>query len=482
LQGLSATVSAGGQLVQRDESTVNLAGVGVPGPGAHTVSSASALTRTDVEHERVITGGFLFQNMFAFRDRYFLTAGVRVDGNSAFGKDLGLQSYPKGSASYVLSDEPFWPSALGTLKLRAAYGWAGRAPGAFDAGRTWTPQLFSGGGGTALIPRQPGNDSLGPERSREIEVGFDASLLNERLSADFSWYHRVTNNALLDVSLPASLGNTSGQSYNVGKFENKGVELGVTGKLLDRPSFGIELQATLATNFSKVLEVGPARINNVVVGQPAPVVRATKVTNAYAFEDPILEPDSSNFYGPNLPTHTLTVAPTLRLPGNLTLTARGEYNRGSWITQGAAHFLAQRGPYGTPNCDEVYRLVPWQEYDGPKNIYPTSVQSTHPNLDQVNAVDRARCYRRIIQSNLFTWPANFFKVREITLQAPLPFQVPRTQSAILTVSVRNIFTFSSARNRSQLPDVGGSVEGLTFGFSDAIPAPAELTVSLRATF
>ncbi|MBI4420933.1 MAG: TonB-dependent receptor plug domain-containing protein, partial [Gemmatimonadetes bacterium] len=86
LQGLSATVSAGGQLVQRDESNVNLAGVGLPGPGEHTVSSASALTLTTVEHERVITGGFLFQNMFAFRDRYFLTAGVRVDGNSAFGK------------------------------------------------------------------------------------------------------------------------------------------------------------------------------------------------------------------------------------------------------------------------------------------------------------------------------------------------------------------------------------------------------------
>jgi hypothetical protein len=49
---------------------------------------------------------------------------------------VGLQHYPKVSASYVVSDEGFYPKALGTLKLRAAYGEAGRAPGAFDALRT----------------------------------------------------------------------------------------------------------------------------------------------------------------------------------------------------------------------------------------------------------------------------------------------------------------------------------------------------------
>jgi hypothetical protein len=479
LSSLKATVSAGGQLVQRNTSNTALAGNGLPGPGVHTVSSASTLLAPDVDEERVITGGFLFQNMFAFKDRYFLTAGVRIDGNSAFGKDLGLQTYPKGSASYVISDEPFWPRALGTMKLRAAYGWAGRAPGAFDATRTWTPQLFSGGGGTAFIPDNTGNDSLGPERSREFEIGGDASVLDDRLTVDFSWYHRVTEDALLGVSLPASLGNTSSQLYNVGKFENKGIELGVTGTILRGTNFGFELQGTLATNYSEVLEVGPARINNVQVGQPAPVVRATKVKNAYAFEDPIFEPDSNNFYGPNLPTHTVTLAPTFRLPKNITLTLRGEYQKGAWLTQGAAHFLAQRGPYGTPSCDDVYRIVPWDEYHGP---YTSSRVKTHPNLGQVNAVNRARCYRTVVQSNLFTWPADFFKLREITLQVPLPFQIPRVQSAIVTLSARNLFTKLPGNNQSQSPDAGGSVEGLTFGFSDLIPAPAEFTVSFRATF
>jgi hypothetical protein len=479
---LKSTLSVGGQLVQRDEDGTEMNGTGLPGPGLdHTVSSASQLLAPDVEEERVITGGFLFQNMFAFKDRYFVTVGARIDGNSAFGEDLGLQTYPKASASYVISDEAFWPQSLGTMKLRGAYGWAGRAPGAFDAIRTWTPQLFSPAGGTALIPSNPGNPGLAPERSREIELGFDASAINDRLTIDMSWYHRVTNDALLAVSRSPSTGNTSNQLENVGKFENKGIELGVTGRILEGQTIGFELQATLATNFSKVLEVGTATVNNVQVGQPAPVVRATKVRNAYAFEDPIFEPDSSNFYGPNLPTHTFTIAPTLRLPKGITITARGEYQKGAFIGQGAGHFLAQRGPYGTPSCDEVYRIVPWAEYDGPP-VYSQAVIRTHQNLHLVNAVDRARCYRSVLQGNLFTWPADFFKVREITVQAPLPFALPRVQTAMITLSARNIFTFLPSTNRSQDPDIGGSVEGLTFGYSDAVPAPAEFTLSIRATF
>ena len=407
---------------------------------------------------------------------------MRIDGNSAFGQDLGLQTYPKASASYVISDESFWPTALGAMKLRAAYGWAGRAPGAFDAIRTWTPQLFLGGGGTALIPRNPGNPQLGPERSREVELGFDASILRERVTADFSWYHRVTNDALLNVARPASMGNTNAQLENVGKFENKGVELTLTGRIVDRADFGVELMTTLATNFSEVLEVGSATIFTVQVGQPAPVVRSQKLRNPYAFEDPDFEEDTEGFYGPNLPTHTVVVAPTVRFPGNVTLSARGEYQGGAWISQGAAHFLAQRGPYGTPSCDEVYRIVPWAEYDGP---YANAVRKTHPNLGQITALDRARCYRTTPVGDLFKWPADFFKVREITLQAPLPLRLRNVQSTTVTLSLRNIFTFQSARNRSQDPDAGAtgnSVEGLTFQFLDAIPAPAEFTVSIRSTF
>jgi TonB-dependent SusC/RagA subfamily outer membrane receptor len=482
-ENFSATFSAGGQLVQREQTRMTLEGVGLPGPGEHTVSSANIQFPPEVTGERVVTGGFLLQSLFALRDRYFLTAGVRFDGYSAFGENLGtLQTYPKASASYVISEEPFWPAAWGTVKLRAAYGWAGRAPGAFDAFRTFTPQGFLGGGGSALIPRNRGNPDLAPERSRELELGVDASVFHDRLTTEVSWYTRVTDDALLAVSYPASQGFLNAQLENVGRFENRGIELSAIARLVDRGAFGIDLAATLATNFSKVLQVGSATVNTIVVGQPAPVVRLMKVRNAFAFADPVFEPDSEGFYGPNLPTHIATVAPTIRFPWNVTLTARAEYQGGAWISQAAAHFLAQRGPYGTPSCDYVYRIVPWEEYDGP---YPNAARKTHPNLGRVNAVDRARCYRTTRVGDYFTWPADFLKLREVTLQAPLPFQLKGTQSTVVTLSWRNILTLLDPRNRSQDPETGATgntVDGLTFQFLDAIPAPAEFTVSFRTTF
>ena len=60
------------------------------------------------QRERVVNAGFFFQNVLDITDKYFITVGGRVDGNSAFGSDFGLQFYPKASASWVVSDEGFW--------------------------------------------------------------------------------------------------------------------------------------------------------------------------------------------------------------------------------------------------------------------------------------------------------------------------------------------------------------------------------------
>ena len=79
-----------------------------PGPGKPTVSSAGTTLGFE-ERQRVVNGGFFGQALFDKDNRYFLTLGFRVDGNSAFGKDFGLQYYPKASVSWVASEERFWP-------------------------------------------------------------------------------------------------------------------------------------------------------------------------------------------------------------------------------------------------------------------------------------------------------------------------------------------------------------------------------------
>jgi outer membrane receptor protein involved in Fe transport len=164
---------------------VHAQGENFPGAVEPTVSSG-ALQRASEDREKVWNAGFFLQNVFDISNKYFLTGGVRVDGNSAFGEGFGLQVYPKVSGTWVISDEDFWNEGWGAIKLRAAYGQSGRAPGAFDAVRTWEP-IGWGTAEAAFKPQNLGNDDLGPEQSQEFEVGFDGSFLNQRLTADVTY-------------------------------------------------------------------------------------------------------------------------------------------------------------------------------------------------------------------------------------------------------------------------------------------------------
>src|SRR2546421_1440623 len=100
-----ATFSAGAQLVHTADAQVDGFGRGLPGPGKQTLSRAAERFVFSGGQE-VKTGGFFLQSLLAWKDRYFLTGGLRVDGSSAFGSSFGLQAYPKLSASYVISEEP----------------------------------------------------------------------------------------------------------------------------------------------------------------------------------------------------------------------------------------------------------------------------------------------------------------------------------------------------------------------------------------
>src|SRR5690606_12565654 len=124
--------------------------------------------------------------------------------------------------------------SLGTMKLRAAYGHAGRAPGAFDAVRTWNPIGWAGA--PAFVPLNVGNANLGPERTAELEVGADAAFLDGRLTADFTYYRQKTTDALLNVRQVPSLGFLSGQLENVGTLQNQGMELALNAALVQSPA------------------------------------------------------------------------------------------------------------------------------------------------------------------------------------------------------------------------------------------------------
>jgi outer membrane receptor protein involved in Fe transport len=480
-RNLTGTISGGGQLVRRESSFFWATGEGLPGPGEHNLSSTAQRT-VDASEQRVNTGGFFAQGMLGYRDRYFLTGGVRVDGSSAFGEDFGLEVYPKVSASYVISDESFWPASLGTVKLRGAYGFAGRAPGAFDAVRTWTPSSFLDQ--TAFSPSNVGNPVLGPERTAELEVGFDGAFLQERLTLAFTYYNQMTSDGLLPVTQTPSLGFGGSQLENAGKLKNTGIEVSADATVLERGDLSIDLGVGLTTNKSEMLDMGGTTSYYLLEGEPVPVVRGIKVTNANEYADPIYERDY--VFGPSEPTHMLTGRIAVHLPKGLMLTALAEYLGGNYVEDYSSwRIAATRTGLGAIGCDDTaYKLVPHDEYLGPGD--------THPNLDQLTALERGRCYRRA-PNGIWVMPADFAKLREVTLRAPVPFSIPGIERATVSASLRNLLRWTNSDfigaadpevryRRNQLGPRNINNKWNSFEFADQVPPPASFTFSLRAVF
>jgi TonB-dependent starch-binding outer membrane protein SusC len=493
MSSLRSNFSWGGQAV--GDETRRLEGYGRTFPGAAEPTCSSASTCLGYEdRSKVWNAGFFFQNIFDIQNKYFVTLGMRVDGNSAFGEGFGLQVYPKANASWIVSDESFWNERWGQIKLRSAYGKSGRAPGAFDAVRTWTNTGLAGE--PAFAPSNVGNPDLGPEVTAEFEAGMDASWLNDRIRATYTYYSQVTDDALLDISPTPSTGFTVAQLTNVGEIRNKGQELSVEFSPLRRERFGLDVGLNLTTNHSKVMEhPQPERIGRPVsydlhnlIRNPEKVPAST--TNAagqvtYTLPNCQDNPDvgpvtpagdpciwRNQFRGPNLPTHTLSGFTTLRLPYGVSISARGEYRGGHYFTGFSGGPIAVGRGVRSPACEAHY-------------------SEPEPSVRlkaNVPALWVARC--TVAYATGYSQKADYFKIRNLSVTIPTDFAFPdRVQNSTLTLALGNLYTWSresmfGTYGIETFGNGGISSESQSIGYSgnERIPPTTTFRASLRVTF
>ena len=493
---IRSNFSWGGQAVGEETGRVVAYGEDFPGVSVPTVS-AGATTRAREERQEVWNAGFFFQNVFDFSDRYFVTVGARVDGNSAFGSGFGLQVYPKASATWVISEESFWSEGLGSVKLRAAYGKSGRAPGAFDAVRTWRSR---GGydGRAALFPANVGNADLGPEVTREFEAGFDAEWFNGRLSSAFTYYNQRTSDALLDVAQMPSLGFSNPSRRNVGVLGNTGMELSVDASPIQTANWGWDVGLNISTNRSKVIDlpedVEPFRLVSeqmrawIVEGEPVPVLRGFHVVNPDEIADPVFEADHA--YGPGIPTLILQPSMTVRAPGGILVSARGEYMGGHWSSD-ANHLRGIVGRGGwSPICWPYYV----HPFDGGSHDWllpaAAAAQKGLPDFTtelkpDTPALWRARCTPGLNHTQVYAVPADHFKLRSISVQIPVDFAFPdRVNSSQLTITVTEPFRWYNDEWLVMDPELANQTNAQsTFrGPTHRLPPTWGVNASLRVSF
>lgn len=255
LSGLTSNTSGGAQIFRRRTRFVDVSGEEFPAPSITAIQGAARTFGSENSVENVTVGGY-FQEQLEWKNRLFLTGAVRVDDNSAFGSEFDLVTYPKASATWVISEEPFWSFPfLSSLRLRGAWGKSGQQPQTFAALRTFSP-VTGPGDEPVGTPDAPGNPNLAPEDGEELELGFDAELFRGRASVEFTYFNQNIEDALLRRQTAPSGGFIGNQFVNAGKITNTGFEVLVDGLILDTRPVDWNVTATVATVDNEIEELG----------------------------------------------------------------------------------------------------------------------------------------------------------------------------------------------------------------------------------
>jgi len=264
---LRFSTSIGGQYYRTATSRVFSSGSDFPTEGLSSISSTTGMRVTEEDFIEDVTIGAYVQQIIAWRTRVFLTAALRADDNSAFGANFDRVYYPKAGLSWVASEEPlFHASWVKTLRLRAAYGEAGKQPSTFDALRVYRPATGPGDG-PAVTPVNIGNPELGPERGRELELGFDASLLDDRVVLELTYYDKRSLDAILRRELAPSGGYPGAQLVNAAEIRNTGIELFTRLTPLRARQLAWDVSFTLATNDNRLVSLGDPALEAVAAGE-----------------------------------------------------------------------------------------------------------------------------------------------------------------------------------------------------------------------
>ena len=210
--------------------------------------------------------GFFGRMSYGFMDKYNILASIRYEGSSKFGANHKWGAFPAVSAGWTISKEGFMENLnwINNLKLRAGYGVTGVIPmDSYQSLTIWNYNTSSSGyylnsNGTwspALEVGQNPNPKLKWETSGEFNIGTDFSFLGDRISGSIEYYDKTTNDLLWNYNVPSPPNLYTTTYANVGKLQNKGVELMITATVVKTKDFQFNTTVTASHNINKLVSL-----------------------------------------------------------------------------------------------------------------------------------------------------------------------------------------------------------------------------------
>jgi TonB-dependent starch-binding outer membrane protein SusC len=378
-------------------------------------------------------------------DRRYLQVSLRGDKNSTFGPNHSVALYPAANASWVLSDENFWPrnNTVSSLRAHTAYGASGLEPQTLAA-TTYCQPVSVKFNGNELAGCTYAQGSIGsnvkPERSDEVEGGLEWGFFKDRVTFDATSYYKYTSQVLVAVPLAPSLGGTTSQLQNLGSVQNLGIELSLYADIIKAEDFDFTVTGEFSGNQNRLLSLGP--------GDSTPVIL----------------PSGNQMFRRGYPLAGFWTIPLTSVPGQPANGLSGLENVGNaYNTQGGINAYAYRGS-SIPVRDaslspqftffKTLRVQANFEYRGGFKQFDASEQfrctfgTCRGNNDPTDSWNDKVCAAAALETSgayedCWIENADFLKLREVTVEYNFPDRWARVLKAShmsVALSARNLAT------------------------------------------
>ena len=438
---------------------------------------------------------------YEYYNRYLLTASIRRDGSSRFGRENRWGTFPAVSAAYRVSNEKFWPKdfVMNQLKVRASWGLNGNnsisngaALGLMESANYSLGSLVNG-----FAPSSIDNEKLGWEKTHSWNIGIDLGFFNNRIVLAADYYDKTTKDLLYKVSVPAIMGFTKAWG-NIGSIGNRGFELelttqNLTGKLNWSTSLNVsynknEVKSLGEDNTTVFIGYSDSNTQVFMVGQPlrayymydAVGVYQTKedlkkyptMTNSQvgdvryrdANDDGVINDQDRTLVGKPSPDYTFGFTNSFRYKDfdlSILLTAQ---------TGGKLYSVLGRAMDRPGMGASINVLAKW------KNMWRSEEEpgdGKTPGIDNKNTSS--------LYDSRWLYSTDFIKIKNITLGYRIPVKrFKYLSSARLYMSAENVWMWDKYDGGfSPESNNGGKTADYDYG---AYPQPRTITLGVNVTF
>ena len=452
-------------------------------------------TGTGSEESQWAIMSYFARLQYNWNDTYMLTGNIRADGSSKLAPGHRWGWFPSFSAAWRISNEPFMKNVtwINDLKLRGGWGETGNQSGLGDYGYLAQysinrVQWFGEGYDVNAVPTRTqstlSNPELTWETTHQFDIGFDLTVLDNRLTLYADYYYKRTKDMLMHITLPAGSAAARSLTYNGGEMENKGFEFTISSKNFTGAfKWNTDFNMSFNRNKLKSLKFVPiqwaAGTSEVVAEYVVRNVPGRPLGSFYGYVAEGVDPETGDMIYKDVNGDGIISASDRTYIGdpNPDFTY-GMTNTFSW--KGFDLSILIQGTYGN-DVYNVSRMETEGMYDGRNQS--TRVLRRWQIPGQITDVPRVNW--NIKNSSYFVEDGSYLRVKDVSLSYNVPFKlISRLGLTKLQpyVSATNLLTFTNYKGRD--PEVNqygnsGAVQGLDWG---TYPSSRSFVLGLKVEF